>query len=101
MRLDLGLVQKHLLSYLLPVVSSIRPLHSDFNYLSEHALVSDDAQRKEIHPKRVILSIDDLRSHVAGRPRGILVIIRSVEPRHTEVGQSEVSLTIKDQILRL
>jgi hypothetical protein len=24
-----------------------------------------------------------------------------VEPRHTEVGQSEVSLTIKDQILRL
>ena len=73
--LKLYLFGHHVLANLPTVSPPVRTLDNIKKYPAEHALIDYDSHSKVVHRKRVILSVDNFRSHVSRRSAGILEVI--------------------------
>ena len=92
--MDLDLFRKDMVTNLLPILAMIRPL-------AEHTLVGDDSHCEVVNGHSVILAAHDLWSHISGRARGILGVLRVPQTCNTQICDPQVAILVKDKVLRL
>ena len=92
--MDLDLFRKDMVTNLLPVLAMVRPL-------AEHTLIGDDSHCEVINGHAVILAAHDLRSHISGRARGVLGVLRVPQTCNTQICDPQVTILVKDKVLRL
>ena len=90
----LSLLGQHVLFDLPPIFPKVGPS-------TQHEFVAHNSQRKVIGCKWVVLSAHHLWSHVSRCSARIVRVILPVLTRDAEISNSQVSISIKDQILRL
>ena len=92
--MDLDLFRKDMVTDLLPVLAMVRSL-------AEHTLISDDSHREVVDGYTVILAAHDLGSHIAGRARCVLRVLRVPQTCNTQIRDPQVTILVKYQVLRL
>ena len=91
---DFDLLWQNVVSDLFPVLTVIWPL-------AEHALVGYDSHSEVVHCYTVVLTAHNLGCHVAWCSRRVLWILWIPQASDAQVGDSEIAMLVKDQILRL
>ena len=92
--MDLDLFRKDMVTNLLPVLAMVWPL-------AEHAFVSDDSHREVVDGHTVVLAAHDLGSHIAGRARCVLRVLRIPQTCNTQIRDPQVAILVEDQVLWL
>lgn len=92
--LNLNLLRKNM-------VTDFFAILADVGALAEHALVGDDAHCKVVNGYAVVLAAHHLWRHVARRSRSVLGVFRVPDPGNAEIGDSEVTRIIEDEVFRL
>ena len=79
---------------LLPVLAMVRSL-------AKHTLIGDDSHREVVDGHAVILAAHDFGSHISGRARGVLGVLRIPQTCNTQICDPQIAILVKDKVLRL
>ena len=83
-----------MISDLLPVLTLVRTL-------AKHALIGDDTHCKVVNSNAMVLSAHDFWCHVARSARRVFGVLRIPEAGNSEVCNSQETIFVKDEVLRL
>jgi hypothetical protein len=76
------------------------PINPAVRHFPKHALIAEHPNGIIVHGHSVVLSVHHLGGHVPRRATGVLLVLRPVVLRQPKVGDLQVPLFIKQQILR-
>lgn len=102
MSFNLNLFGKNVVPYILSCFSNVGSLSEISNesvpYPSHHAFEGDDSNCEVIDSYSMVLTAHNFRCHVARSSAGFLRVVRIPYSCYAEVGNSEVTLVVEDQI---
>lgn len=92
--LQVDLFRKNLVSDVLASFTCVGPP-------SEHEFVGDHSEGKVVDLHTMVLATHHFGSHVTGRARRVMRIVRRPNPRNAHVSDPHVAVALEQQILRL
>ena len=92
--MDFDLFRKDMITNLFSVLAMVRPL-------AEHTLIGDDSHSEVVDGYTVVLAAHDLGSHIAGRARCVLRVLRIPQTCNTQIRDPQVAILVEDQVLWL
>lgn len=82
------------------VLSDLLPVSAIIRSSAEHKFVAHHSECEIVGRESMVLMADHLRRHIARSSTGVLMIIVSHYPRHSQIGYPQISFRIKHKILR-